>query len=248
MMESGCEARCITQGERLHFKAYYDIQPWDESGRYFLCMETPFQERPPNAADVLTLGIVDLECSRFVPLAPTRAWNFQQGCMPHWSPAAADREVIFNDRVDGALRSIVLNIHTRERRVLPLPIQAVSPDGRYAASLNFARWAKWRPGYGYAGVSDPYEGRPEPREDSVRLMDLQTSECVALVALGDVLARTSDNDARRGHPAWFNHLMFNTDGSRLAGLVRWWRPEIVEQERRSRPGAATLVHERRHCM
>ena len=35
------------------------------------------------------------------------------------------------------------------------PLYALSPDGRLGWSLDFARLARHRPGYGYAGITDP---------------------------------------------------------------------------------------------
>jgi len=248
MMESKFDVRQITSGPKFHFKPYYDMQPWDGTGRYFLCMESDFQDRPPTADDIITVGMVDLETTEFIPLAETHAWNFQQGCMPHWMPTAPEKEIIFNDRIDGAFRAVVLNVHTRERRVLPLPIQALTPDGKFATSLNFSRWGEWRPGYGYAGIPDPFRGQPEPADEAVSLINLETGEHSPLVALTDVLRLTSGTDKRKGSTAWFNHLMFNNDGSRLVGLVRYWCPELAAEATKTGINIDGAVPERRHCM
>ena len=238
----------ITKGAKFHFKPYYDMQPWDRTGRYFLCMESDFQDRPPTANDYLTLGIIDLTADEFIPLTRTNAWNFQQGCMPHWIPGAEGREIIYNDRIGNKFHAIRFNVDTREKKVLPLPIQALSPDGKTAASLNFARWGQWRPGYGYAGVEDPFKGQNQPTQDAVYLMDIQTGENKPLVFLPDVACLTSDNNKRKGAPMWFNHLMFNTDGTRLIGLTRWWCPEAKNEVLQTKVNIDGAVPERRHCM
>ena len=160
------KVKAVTSGPKYHFKPYYGMQPWDNSGKYFLCMQSSFQHRPPTADDELTLGVVDLEGNNeFRPLAQTKAWNFQQGCMPHWMSGKNGNEIIYNDRVEQAYHAIVLNIHSKKKQILPLPIQAVSPNGKTAATLNFARWGEWRPGYGYAGIQDPFHGQNQPAED-----------------------------------------------------------------------------------
>ncbi|MFH1864294.1 MAG: hypothetical protein ABIK85_00290 [Candidatus Eisenbacteria bacterium] len=248
MMESDFNVRAITSGPQFHFKPYYDMQPWDATGRRFVCMESDFQDRPPDADDRLTVGVVETASGEFVPLTQTRAWNFQQGCMPHWMPSAPDAEVVFNDRVGDAFRSVVVNVETKERRELPIPIEAVSPDGPWAASLNFARRGEWRPGYGYAGLQDPFHGQGEPREDAVNLLNLDTGECRPLVKLGDILALTSDRDARKGSAAWLCHLMFNNDATRLVGLVRWWAPHLADDVYQTVVNVDGAVPERRHCM
>jgi len=247
MTRNDFTVRCITTGMKFYFKAYYDIQPWSADGRYFLCMESDFQDRPPSADDRLTLGMADLEKGNFIPLAQTKAWNFQQGCMPHWLPGTKS-EIIFNDRQDGQLCSVVLDVHTLKRRILPLPIQAISADGRFGASLNYARWGEWRPGYGYAGVQDPFCGQAEPREDAVYLMDLKSGSHRKLATYGDIARLTSDLDGRMGSPMHLCHLMFNEDGSRLAGIVRWWSPHLAHNVFRTNLNIDGAVPERRHCL
>ncbi len=247
-MTSTYNIQQITSGPKFHFKPYYDMQPWDVSGRYFLCMESDFQDRPPGADDSLTLGLVDLKRgNQFIELTKTKAWNFQQGCMPHWLPGS-DGKIIYNDRVDREFHAIVLDIHTREKVVLPKPIQAVSPYGEIAACLNFARWGEWRPGYGYAGLKDSFHGQNQPAEDAVYLMNPGTGEHKPVVFLEDIARLTSDNDKRNGSAMWFCHLMFNTDGTRLAGLVRWWCPAMADTATKTKVNIDGAGPQRRHCL
>ena len=78
--------------------------------------------------------------------------------MLHWLPSdrrsAADRQITYNDRQGDRHVAVVLDIHTGARRVLPRPIAGISPDGRTAASLNYARLKSLRPVVGYAGLPD----------------------------------------------------------------------------------------------
>lgn len=238
----------LTQGPKFHFKCYYDLQPWDRAMRRFLCYESDFQDRSPRAEDTLTLGVVNLPEGVFEPLTTTRAWNFQQGCMAHWMPGSDDREIIFNDRVGDRFQAVVYSLDSGARRVLPLPIQAVSPDGRTAATINYARWGEHRPGYGYAGLRDPYHGIAQPAEEAVHLMDLHTGDSRALVRLPDVARLTSDRDARRGAPMIFCHLIFNRSGTHLAGLARWWCPELARTATQAAVNIDGAVPERRHCL
>ena len=244
-MSSEFTVHRITSGPEFHIKAYYDIPPWSPSGRLFMCMETEFEDRPPKAEDVLTLGVVDIEEDVFIPLTETRAWNFQQGCMPHW---LGEDEIIYNDRIDDAFRSVVMNVASRAQRILPRPIQAVTPDGSFGLTINYARWGEWRPGYGYAGPADPFHGRAEPAEDEIGVMDLRTGECRTLVTMGDVAALTSALDERKGTPAHLCHPIINTDGTRVQGITRWWAPELAANVASTKANIDGAVPERRHCM
>jgi len=214
-------AHAVTSGPRHHFFGYYGIQPWDATGQYLLCLEVPFQDRPPEAKDKAIVGMVDLSSSKLIPLAETRAWNFQQGAMMHWLPSAPDSKIIFNDRQGDRFVSVILNVHTGERRVLPKPISAMSHDGKTALSLNFARLQWTRPGYGYAGIDDPFAGECHPAEDGIYLIDLENGEDRRLVSMADVFASHGKLKEMKNHAVWFNHTLYNIDDSRFVFLIRW---------------------------
>ncbi|MDH7569377.1 MAG: hypothetical protein QHJ73_07310 [Armatimonadota bacterium] len=222
------EARAVTRGPRHHFFGYYDKCPWDATGRYLLALETSFIHRPPEPEDTATIGLVDLrDGDRFRPIAETRAWNWQMGTMLHWLPQAPDRLILYNDRVDGRFVGIIRDVFSGETRTLPRPVYAITRDGRWAVSLNFARVHQCRPGYGYAGVRDPWEEDPHPAEDGIYLMDLQTGANHRLFSLAQVVEGWHRPDMD-GVKHWFNHLQFNPAGSRFIFLHRWYR--------RDRPG------------
>lgn len=217
-------ARAVTSGPRHHFFGYYDKFPWDATGRYLLALETTFIHRPPEPADTAGIGMVDLQDgNRFIPLAETHAWNWQQGTMLHWLPSAPDRLIIHNDRADGRFFAVIRDVFTGERRILPRPVYAVSHDGKKALSLNFARVHRERPGYGYCGVPDPWEKEFAPEADGIYLMDLETGANHLIVSLAQIVD-TFHHDTMDGVMNWFNHLQFSMDDSRFIFLHRWRRP------------------------
>ena len=215
------EARLVTPSENNHFFGYYDKSPWDSTGRYLLAMQVDFIDRPPTSDDRVAVGMVDLEDGgRWIPLAETSVWNWQQGTMLRWMPTAPDRLIIHNDREGDAYVSVVRDVHSGETRVLPMPIYAVSNDGRSAVTLNFSRVNRTRPGYGYVGVPDRWESNPHPDEDGIYWMDLETGDHRLIVSLAQIAAFRPDDTMRDGQH-WFNHLQFNTDDSRFLFLHRW---------------------------
>ncbi|HIE51283.1 MAG TPA: hypothetical protein EYP85_05955 [Armatimonadetes bacterium] len=214
-------ARAVTTGPNHHFFGYYDKSPWDATGRYLLALETTFIDRPPAPEDVATIGLIDLqEGCRFRPLAQTHAWNWQQGTMLQWLPSAPDRLIIYNDRQEGRFVSVIRDIHTGETRRLPLPVYAVSHDGRSAVTLNFARVARTRPGYGYVGLPDPWAEEGAPEEDGIYWMDLTTGEHRLIISLAQMAAFRPRPDMK-GAVHWFNHLLFSPDDRRFIFLHRW---------------------------
>jgi hypothetical protein len=216
----------LTKGPKHHFFGYYGICPWDATSRYLVCLETDFHERPPGPEDVAGVGIVELSTGEYHRLAETRAFNLQQGTMLHWLPSEPDGKITYNDRQGDRHVAIVLDIHTGKKRVLPRPIAGISPDGRTAASLNYARLKSLRPVVGYAGLPDVYRDQTHPADDGVYTMDLETGESTLAVSYQQVyefLGRQPIMDARN---IWFNHVVFNTDGTRFCFVNRWNLPGV----------------------
>jgi len=213
----------VTQGPKHHFFGYYDKSPWSFSGRYMLALQVDFMDRPPASNDAATVGIIDLKenCS-FKPLVQTYAWNWQQGTMLQWLPRSSDRLIIYNTRERNRFASVILNIKTGESRELPLPIYVISHDGRWMLSLNFARVARTRPGYGYLGVSDLWMKEEAPKEDGIYLMNLETGENQLVVSLAKMASFHPRADMKKT-VHWFNHLLFSPDGRRFIFLHRWTR-------------------------
>lgn len=217
-------AQAITKGPRHHFFGYYDKFPWDATGRYIVALETNFIDRPPNPDDLATIGLVDLEDdNRWIPLAETHAWNWQQGTMLHWLSTAPDRLIIHNDRDADSFFSVIRDVHTGETRKLPRPVYAVSKNGKSAVTLNFARVHQTRPGYGYCGLPDPWADELYPDEDGIYWMDLTTGENRLIISLAQIVEIRHDSTMDNAKH-WFNHLLFNPDDTRFIFLHRWKRP------------------------
>ena len=226
IVQRPCPVTRATEGPFHHFFGYYDKCPWDATGRYLLCMRVAFMHRPPGPEDIAVIGIVDLqEGNRWHPLAETTAWNWQQGTHLQWLGSAPDRLIIFNTRERDHFAAVILDVRTGQRRLLPRPIYAVSADGRQAVTLNFARVARTRPGYGYVGLPDPWEKDPAPAEDGIYHMDLGTGQSRLIVSIGQ-MASFQPEPSMEGAEHWFNHLQFNPSGTRFIFLHRWRRPGI----------------------
>ena len=221
-------ARAVTRGPKGHWFGYYDKFPWDATGRYLVCLEVDFQgTRSPRPDDAVAIGLIDTQRGNaWTPLAQTRAWCWQQSTMLHWLPTAPDSEILYNavnERGDGFVAA-VRNVFTGETRTLPRPVYALSPDGTKAVSIDFARTGRLRPGYGYVSAPDLTRGDPHPADSGVWMMDLATGDHELIVTIGQAAALSRD-ERMDGAEHWFNHLQFNTDGSRFLFLHRWTKPE-----------------------
>ncbi|MCY4081335.1 MAG: hypothetical protein OXF54_13920 [Caldilineaceae bacterium] len=213
--------RPITSGPKHHWFGYYDKLQFDPSSRYVLGMEVDFEHRSPNAENLIGIGMIDLEDgNRWIELGETRAWCWQQGCMLQWIPGS-DREVIWNDRVEDRFVCHILDVQSGKKRTVGYPIYTVSPDGRTAIGADFRRINHMRPGYGYAGIPDPNFDQLAPDDVGIHRVDLETGQASLIISIAQVAAIPYPHKDVSEARHYFNHLLFNTDGSRFIFLHRW---------------------------
>jgi hypothetical protein len=213
--------RPITHGPGNHWFGYYDKLQFDPSCRYALGMKVDFEHRSPRPNDVIKIGMVDLQDDdRWIELGRSSAWGWQQGCMLQWRPGSRD-EILWNDRQGNRFVCHILNVHTREKRTLGQPIYTLSPDGQTALSADFRRINVMRPGYGYAGLADPYEDDMAPQDSGIYAIDLDSGQQKLVISLADIAGFGQSAPSTADAKHYFNHLLCNTDGSRFIFLHRW---------------------------
>ena len=216
--------RTITRGPKFHWFSYYDKLQFDPSGRYVLGMEVAFEHRSPRPEDSVSVGMVDLaDGDRWIELGRSHAWCWQQGCMFQWRPGSKT-EVLWNDREADRFVCHLVNVKTGKRQTIPHPIYTVSPDGRWAVAPDFRRVQDCRPGYGYAGLPDPYRDEPAPKDSGIWHVDLATGRQQLIITLANVvkIPHPGGDLAKAKH--WFNHLLTSPDGRRFIFLHRWRLP------------------------
>lgn len=221
------------------FFGYYDKCPWSADESALLAHRVSFLARVPGPEDFADVGTIDPRAPerRFVPLARTRAWNWQQGAQLQWlrDPAAGGIEhVLYNDRDERgrALARIVTRAGVPVRD-LPLPVYAVAPSNADAVTLNFHRLALLRPEYGYAGLAGPASAElpPAPGDDGVWRLDLRTGAAALLVSLRELVDHRPSPFAPPGAQHSVNHLMFNPSGTRFCFMHRFMREGGIQHSR-----------------
>lgn len=213
--------RAVTQGPKHHFVGYYDITPFDKTGRYLAVNEIDFVGRQPKEGEALSVGIVDLQSGKFKALDKTLAWCWQMGTRLQWLPTAPEREVIYNAVEKDRYVAIVRDVFTGKTRTLPCPIYALSADGAQAVTLDFDRLHRLRPGYGYLALPEKHADDPAPKSMGIYWMDLKTGANKLIVPIHWAAHNQPDErfDPKAHH--WFNHLLFNPSGTRFIFLHRW---------------------------
>lgn len=217
--------RVITRGPKHHWFGYYDKWEFDPTDRYVLGMEVDFEHRSPTAEDVIKVGMVDLQQNdQWIELGQSTAWGWQQGCMLQWIPGSSSR-VIWNDREGDRYVSRIVDVHSGEQRTIDSPIYTVSADGRTAVTADFRRINDVRPGYGYVGLADPYADDLAPADSGIVRVDLERGTSNLIISLKEIASLGTIPRAEPGIKHYFNHLLFNPDGSRFVFLHRWQYPK-----------------------
>ena len=223
--------RMITRGPKHHWFGYYDKLQFDPTDRYVLGMEVDFEHRTPRPEDAIRIGMVDLvDGDRWIEVGTTTAWCWQQGCMLQWLPGTAST-IVWNDREDGRYVCRTMDVFDGEPTTAGRAVYAVSPDGTWGVSADFARIQDVRPGYGYVGITDPVADDVAPDTSGVWRVDLETGESELILSIAEIAA-TGDLP---GDPTdvkhYVNHLLVNTDGSRFVFLHRWRFPDASRRTR-----------------
>jgi len=221
MIETLPPVRAITRGPKFHWFGYYDKLQFDPSQRYVLAMEVDFEHRSPRPEDVIKVGMVDLKDNdRWIELGESRAWCWQQGCMLQWRPGSQS-EVVWNDRESDRFICYIVDVSKGKRRTIPFPIYSISPDGKSAVTPDFRRLHDTRPGYGYAGVPDPNREVLVPKDAGIWCVNLESGEYKMIISLASMLDIPFPHGDTHQAKHWFNHLLWNPDGTRFEFLNRW---------------------------
>lgn len=209
---------------KQHFGGYYDIRLASQDGRFVLCQSAPATDRLPTPGDVADIVLVDTQQENAARvIGRTSAWCHQQGAHAQFVPASGDRVIynVFNAEA-GAFESREFDLNSGTERDHPRPVSALSPDGMTAASLNFSRLYDYRPGYGYPHLKDPFYDENAPASDGVWTFDLGTGEtnlAVSYATAREFLRNEGFDEAADGKLI-FNHVAFNTDGTKMLLLLR----------------------------
>ena len=205
---SGLERR-ITPGDAHYFFGYFDKFSWNSKGEH-LIHKVPFASRQPRFGEAAEIGI--LREGKFEKMTETLAWNWQQGSMLQWFD---DDTVIWNDVEEDHFVARLSDGRTFSR-----PVYTLSPDRKYALSVNFSRLDVERPGYGYPGLFDPSIEYAYPPDDGIFLMDLESGKSTLVISLERVVKEFPEFGIQEGMN-WFNHLLFSPDGEKIAFIHRF---------------------------
>lgn len=206
-----------------YFFGYYDKSPWDISDRYMLCLrakDTHKSAAPREQADIILFDT--MKDNSYKVLGHTNSWNIQQGCMLQWLGPDFSEKIIYNDFRNGKYCSVILNIKTKEEKIIEMPVYSVSQNGKFALTLNFSRLHRLRKGYGYSNISELTAKNKCPDAPCIWHIDLENNKVKPLMSYMDFAnfeRRFEMEDAEHK----VNHIMLNPSGERFMVLHRWFK-------------------------
>ncbi len=200
-----------------YFFGYYDRCPWSKDDELHLCLKVGQAERIPEMGEQAEIGYLKKGSESFTPLTTTRAWCHQQGAMTLWLEHKQDC-FVFNDWDESKNKLIARIVSLKDGVVggYSRPLYAISPDGKWGASLNFARIP--RRGYSYADAV--LDKSPCGDGDGIYMVNLETGEDRLIISYSDLLEIHPAKYMTEEKHLWLNHIGFNCDSSRIQFLFR----------------------------
>lgn len=202
---------------------YYDKCPWDESGRYMLALRVKSATAEADSTAKAEIVRIDLQADNCVEvLAITHTWNVQQGCMAQWLDGSM---ILYNDLRGNRYCAVILNLESKEERILDMPVYTLSADKKTALSLDFSRLHRLRPGYGYANLPEETEKEKCPDKPCIWKIDIESNTVIPLLTYAD-FAAFEPRPEMEGAEHKVNHLMLSPDGKRFMVLHRWFKNKV----------------------
>jgi len=219
--------RRIGNDGRHYFFGYYNKSNWDRSGRYLLGHQVPWADARLAPDLTARVGCFDLtDGDRFVAVGETRAWNWQMGAQLQWLDGLPGHQIVYNVRTDDArtrypyFGAEICDIHTGNKRRLPMPVYVVSPDSRWALSVNYRRLYVTHETIGYSCDRVIEKLENHPADDGVWRMELDTGAATLLVSY-DALRNFHPRESMRKALHWVSHIEVNPASNRVLFLHRW---------------------------
>lgn len=210
----------ISSGEEEHLFGYYDKCPWnkDENKMIYLQVNDVYKEVASNQEVKIILK--DLNTNEESVIATTRASNVQQGCMLQWLGPDFNSKILYNDFIDDELKTVILDIHSKEKKIIDYPVYTVDKSGKWGLTLDFYRLHTLRPGYGYNNKEDKTKDISIPDGYCIGKVDLENNTYQGIITYKE-LYNLDHKESMENAMHKVNHIMINPSGNRFMFLHRW---------------------------
>jgi len=200
-----------------HFFGYFTYSPFDANDVRVLVHRTHCDQPLLDYSAEVEVGYVAIGENLFESLGTTHAVNWQQGAMLQWIPPVRDH-VIWNSFINNHLGSVICDLQSRKKEVLPHPIYTVDHTGNFALSVDFRRVSHVRSSYGYPFPHSTAFARPE--QDGLFEVDLHSGRSELRISFDRVLA-VEHRPSMDGAFHWIDHPSYSPCGEYIAFFHRW---------------------------
>lgn len=226
---TSCPVYRITPDDGYYIHTFYDICPWSPSQRYLACTRLPFQDREPAHSDPAEICLIDLRDQSITEVYSTTGWGFQLGANIQWG--TTDRYLYFNDRVEGEIVAIRLDLENGKSEALSGPMYHISPDESSVIGFPLDLINATQGGYGAA--VDPRKQRSlglgAAKDEGIWRTDLKTNKKTLLLSLAEAFEALPSSDKKKFEKGtfYFFHSKFNPRGDRILQVFRCLLPESM---------------------
>ena len=203
-----------------YFFGYYDKSPLNADNTKLLSHRISFDGRDVQDGDMAEVGYFDLNTNEFIKIDETLSWNWQQGSQLQWMPPNLNKKIIYNTVKNNKFVSVIYNVITREKSIIPFPVYAIHPNGKEALGVNYERHYWCRPGYNYQSIKNKKWDKPYHEEDGIYKIGLETKDVELLIKITDIVNNNKLPEFD-GCNNWLEHMMYNPSGSRFMFFHRW---------------------------
>ncbi|WP_353136502.1 hypothetical protein, partial [Pseudopedobacter sp.] len=213
-----------------YFFGFHDVQPFSKNNDKVLANKLYIDLKMPSKEDYLDVGFFKIKegkLEEYVKIDQTNSWNYHKGCRLQWVDQS---HLIFNCTIKNEMVSKIINIESGEEKVISMPIDSVSSDGRYATSFSYHRLEKFMPGYGYCYEDDiSFINEQSPDNSGLYLIDLQTKKNRLLVDLKTLANESILDDYSTISSHYVTHSLFSKDGRYISFFHRWVGKETLKR-------------------
>src|SRR5690554_817900 len=154
--------KSVSNSDKEALFGYYDKSPWSADDKYTLYLEVEGAKKYHSAKSAGRIILKNMETNKEEIIDTTNVWNSQQGSMLQWLGPDFKDNIIYNDFINNEYVSVILNIKTKEKKIINSPVYSLNDEGTRAYTLDFSRLETLRPGYGYSNTQDITKGVNAP--------------------------------------------------------------------------------------
>jgi len=210
-----------------YFFGYYDKSPLDINNSKLLVHRASFDGRKVADGDLVQVGYFDLKINKYIKIDETLAWNWQQGSNLQWLPPDYSNKVIYNNIHKDKFISIIYDINSKKKKIIPFPIYSVHPNGKEALGINYERLYWCREGYNYQNIKANKWNVPYHKEDGISKIDLITGKTNLIIST-NLICKIKKFDDIENKNNWLEHIMYNPSGNRFIFFHRWGNEDKVK--------------------